>query len=476
MIQILSTLLGLFIFYKIFNNKGDLDSLLWVVIPMMLINGMVVIINTPLFMPISRWLIFSLIFTQAYYWKKNKANWKVFPLKYTIYILIFGSLIIGIGDPRLSLFDKIYAPFREMTETYIILFLGYSTISDKKDIYSLGKPLYFTMIIVGLYGLFNYIFKSNPYYEFIVNNFFKGGETDFKSKLRVLDTTDQRYRSVSTFDMTFNYGYISTLITIFFLYFTSLTNKKKICIIGIISGFIGTILCFSRTVFIAAMLSILIYVTFSFGIKKIFTGLYIFLILMWLSYSSLSIVQKNIDNVIDVFITGGERTSGSSVSMRKLQTLKAYKYFLQEPFRGNGYDYINKELGWGNRDNALLDSDMYGFESIIYVLLIEQGLIGLVTKLLLFISIFHFFIKHRNVYSKKIIGLGLSLITLFLFFSIGTGALGAWPITMLILGVVIKTVQLNLENNSDIYNSNKNLINKVYKGIHYKKHYLTVNK
>jgi hypothetical protein len=303
------------------------------------------------------------------------------------------------------------------------------------------KPLYYTLFIISIYGAFNFIAQTNPYYEFVIDNFFQGGETDLNTRLKVLDVSQDRYRSISTFSSTFNYGYVSTLFALLYFHWFSVFNKRKIIFIGFFLGLIGTVLCFSRTVLLACFFSILIYMLMSFKLSKMFYWLFMSIILFGIAYSTIPVVQNNVNNVLDIFITGGEQTSGSSIQMRQVQTLVAIHYFTQQPIRGNGYDYINNELGWGDRDNAILDSNMAGFESILYVWLIEQGLIGLVTKLLFFISIIIFFWKKRLTHIK-LSGIGLSIISLFLMFAIGTGALGAWPLTMLFTGVLIKTIQI----------------------------------
>ncbi|WP_241791037.1 O-antigen ligase family protein, partial [Sphingobacterium rhinopitheci] len=429
-------------------------SLLWVLIPMLLINGMIMIIDFPLKMPIGRWLIFTLLITHIYNFNRLKFNWGIFPLKSTIIFLVIGSLFIGVFDNRLSFFDKFYAPFRDMTDTYLILFLGYVTVSNEKDIIRLGKPVFYSMIFVGLYGLFNFVSNSNPYYEFVINNFFKGGESDFETRRKVLEGTAERYRATSTFDMSFNYGYISSLIVLYFVFLFSIIKQKKSLTIGIILGLIGVVLCFSRTVLLVCLFALFLYILLSFKAHRILLGIFTCSIILSIGYFSIPILQKSVDNVLDIFITGGESTGGSSVSMREAQTIGAFNYFLHSPIRGNGYDYITKELGWGDRDNAVLDSEMAGFESIIYVWLIEQGLIGILTKFSFFGVIIFYFLKNRNrQFNKKITGFGLALTAMFLLFSFSTGALGAWPITMLLLGVIIKTIQLN-NRKYEILNSN----------------------
>lgn len=451
MIQILALILGFYCFYKIYINRGNWLSLLWVLIPMILINGMVVVTNFPLQMPIARWLIFSLLFVHLIYWKRFKLNWRLFPLKKIMLIAIIVSFLIGILDSRLSLFDKLYVPIQDITNAYFIMFLGYLSVSNEKDIYKLAKPLYYVLIVIGVYGILNFVTKSNPYYEFIVNTFFQGGDTDTESRMRVLDVTETRYRATSTFDMTFNYGYVSTLLALFFLFLFSVSKKKiKYVRIAIVLGLVGTLLCFSRTVLVAGVFAIFLYLLMTYRKSKVVVGVFVFFVLTVLGYSSITVIQTSIDNVLDIFTTGGKNTNGSSVSMREAQTLGAYKYFLQKPVTGNGYGYINKELGWGDRDNAVLDDDMFGFESVLYVWLIEQGIIGTVSKIALIVSTLIFFIKKRKAVNKKIASLGIAMLVFFIVFSFATGTLGTWPFTMLYLGMLIKTIQLNERNKIEI--------------------------
>jgi hypothetical protein len=71
--------------------------------------------------------------------------------------------------------------------------------------------------------------------------------------------------------------------------------------------------------------------------------------------------------------------------------------------------------------------------------MIEQGLIGLVTKLFFFIMLLFFFLRKYAI-NKNLASFGLGVTIFFLLFSIGTGPLGAWPLTMILLGIVIKTI------------------------------------
>ena len=44
-----------------------------------------------------------------------------------------------------------------------------------------------------------------------------GSDAHLQSKLNILDSSQNRFRAVSTFSHTFNYGYASSLLALFFL-------------------------------------------------------------------------------------------------------------------------------------------------------------------------------------------------------------------------------------------------------------------
>jgi hypothetical protein len=328
--------------------------------------------------------------------------------------------------------------------TYVPILLGYFCIKHISDFNRLIKPLAITMILVGLYGLFNFVIKANPYYSWVINSFFTGGDSDLEGVMMVLEGETSRYRAVSTFDSPFNYGYVSSLFALFFSYCLSLKKYnrigKKLLYVSLTLSIIGVFICFSRTVLIALILSYLVYFFFSTFFTKV-KYVFITVILVGFTYGTIPAVEKATDNIVEVFTKGGKDLGGSSIEMRSIQFFGALKYFMQSPIRGNGYAYIQRELGWGDRDSGDLDENMWGFESIIYKLMIEEGIIGISGIVIFFFGIFRFLLRKKKV-DKQLSIIGMSITTLFLVFSIGTGTLGAWPFTMLLLGVIIKTIQL----------------------------------
>lgn len=447
MIKVIFFIIAIFFSYKILSSKEGYKKLGWTIIGLILMHGAILVTNVPINMPIHRWLIFSLLLNELYFHREFIGEFRSFPLKNTLIVLIFGSLSIAIFDDRLSLFYKFYTPFCEMTDSYFLIFLGYFAINSVNDIQKLVKSILIVLLFIASFGIINWVTKQNPYHELIVNTYSEAGTARYNSLISSLNADSDRYQATSTFDSTFNYGYVSSLLALLsFSVFNSENKKlKQLAILAILGGIAGTILCFSRTVLISTSAAFFVLILLSTTLyKKIMVAAIIALTVVTM-YHNVPSLKSSVDNSIDIFTTGGNKTKGSNIEMREIQLIGAYHYFLQSPIRGNGYGYIDNELGWGHRDNKVLDSEMFGFESITYQLMIEQGIIGLFTKSLLFISLIVFFLKKIKT-NKNLSGLGLAIVTLFLSFSIGTGPLGAWPMSMLLLGVIIKTIVVKGRN------------------------------
>jgi len=441
-IQIVFFLISIIFSFAIFyDNRGD-RKLQWMIIALLVLNGNILVIDLVLQVPITRWLIYSFLFSCFLSPKRLRTEFKEFPFRFVLIALFAGTLMVAIPDPRLSVFYKIYKPISELISTVLLLFLGYFVIHTKSDILRIAKPIFITTLVIALVGVYNWITQTNPYYELVINTYLDNRSVQYQSFLRNLIADSGRYRASSTFNHSFNYGYASCLLSLFsFSIYLIHKPLKKLALFATFAGLIGVVLCFSRTILLCAFISFTILFLFSTTQRK---KIYLFFGVIFIglsSYYGIPAVKESVDNTTDIFITGGSNTRGSSVGMRVIQFYGAYKYLMQSPIRGNGYDYINKELGWANPAGKRANKDMFGFESIIYVLMIEQGLIGLITKFIFFVLLCIYFFKKRKI-NKVIANLGFAIVILFLSFSMATGALGAWPITMLFTGLIIKTLEL----------------------------------
>jgi len=135
------------------------------------------------------------------------------------------------------------------------------------------------------------------------------------------------------------------------------------------------------------------------------------------------------------------QVKGSSLEGRLVQLLGAFHLFSNSPIVGNGYDYIGKGLGFYKQKISKQNRKMGGYESVVFKLLIERGLIGIVAYLAFYGSVFYYLIKNRK-YDITLTALGISLLSIYLFFSIATGELLSVPITLFFTGIIIRQIEI----------------------------------
>ena len=83
---------------------------------------------------------------------------------------------------------------------------------------------------------------------------------------------------------------------------------------------------------------------------------------------------------------------------------------------------------------------LLGIESVILAYLLERGIIGLILWVTSYTIIFLYLGRNRKK-RKALTGLGASILTLYIVFSIGTGELGSVYPTMLLLGMTMKMIE-----------------------------------
>ncbi|WP_312716620.1 O-antigen ligase family protein [Sphingobacterium multivorum] len=273
----------------------------------------------------------------------------------------------------------------------------------------------------------------------------KINSVDLEMARNRLEIVGDRYRALSVFQYSFTYGLVSSLFSLFFIYVFGFWPKyKQYGIIGFIAGGIGVVLSFSRTVFLSYCIGLLFFVLLAYDIGKILKYFVVCIITLSITYLISPTFEQNVNNAVGIF-SGGESVGGnsSSVEMREIQFLGAFRYFLQNPVFGNGFGYIDQELGWADKTRNEYDLEMQGFESLVYQLMIEQGIVGLILCCFLGVLILLFAFK-RLKYSE-IRGESSLLISLFLtffVFAVGTGPLGNWEITLLFIGLLTKLALL----------------------------------
>lgn len=113
----------------------------------------------------------------------------------------------------------------------------------------------------------------------------------------------------------------------------------------------------------------------AFGFLKNLINFKYIIILGIVGFTAVSLTGDFFSEVIESFVNP-EEAGGSSVEQRSLQFLVAYRYWVEAPIIGNGLDFTNYLVA---QDVGLL-----GAESIIFRLLIDRGVVGLVSFFFLY--------------------------------------------------------------------------------------------
>jgi hypothetical protein len=293
---------------------------------------------------------------------------------------------------------------------------------------------------MSVYGLYNFITASNPYDAYIAKAF--NSVSYFQN---YAETLNGRFRINSFVSHPIYYGYLSGIFCLIACYsFFFIPELFAISLFSIPLTFLNLILSNSRTPLIAFCLSAFVFIMFGLNARQKLATITL-MVFVGIGMLNTDFVQERIASVVDIFKSSGGNTVGSSADMRATQLNASYKEFLKHPIFGNGFNYINENLGWAEGpDKRILTDEFQGFESYIYQLLIEQGSVGILINLIFFLALLKYFCSLRFLLKEEA-ALGISLVMMFITFICGTGALNSWVVTMGTLGILLKYCELSLE-------------------------------
>ena len=369
------------------------------------------------------------------------SEWRDLPryfkrLRYTPYLWI-PLLIVSFS----ALLATLTSPYTEIKETlksellfkYFTLAYAFWAVKDEKSLKPILQVSLYCLIALTFFGVLNYITKSADFVNAVTE-----GRTSMYGDLALGDlySESSRFRVQSMFQYAFDYGYICAAILLLHLHgwYRHLESKTEF-IIALVCCSFGILICGCRIVWMSAILSIACYSMWVFQLSRNVMYGIVAMMLMILSYLTIPAVEERVNQVTDVFAENRE-TEGSSISLRMSQ----YGYVL---IHAEGHEWLGVGKGyWEHTYTKDWESirGLYGVESVILQNLLERGIIGLVLWAAFYTIIFLYFWRNRKK-RKKLTGLGVSILSLYLFFSIGTGELGSVYPTMLLLGFVIKAIE-----------------------------------
>ena len=345
-------------------------------------------------------------------------------------IVSFSALLAALTSPYTSIKETIEY---ELLFKYFAIAYAFWAVKNEKSLKPILQVSLYCLIVLTFFGVLNYIDK----YAIFVNAVTEGKTTRYGDvALGDVYTESDRFRVQSMFQYGFDYGYICAAILLLHLHgwYRHLESKRDF-IIAIVCCSIGILICGCRTVWVSAVLSIACYYMWAFQLNRNVMYGIIAMMLMVISYHTIPAVEEKVNQVTDIFVENGE-TSGSSIQLRMSQYMTVAIHIEGHEWLGQGKGYW-EHIYTEDRESV---RGLYGVESVILQTLLERGIIGLVLWAAFYTTIFLYFWRNRRK-RKKLTGLGVSVLSLYLAYSIGTGELGSVYPTMLLLGITMKMIE-----------------------------------
>lgn len=425
--------------FAIIYNTGWKRLLLYIG-GILLITSQIIILDSPRINS-HRLLFFSFLVSLLMHKREVIANWKIFPLKKVLIISIILMVLMGLNAAYLTVFYKIYKPVMLFLESFFMIFVGFLSLTTKEITFN--KSFRYILILLTSYGIITFFLHYNVVESVLASAF------DFTRNDYMLQNSE-RQRISSFWTHAIAYGFVCSLLFWFTFLASNVTMKWKVSICLLLIT--NLILTNSRTPLLAFIIGFIIFSIVYYNPQKIIVRSlfisFVFLILVM----TIPVIQERFLSVVDLFTTGGQKTSGSNLEMRNIQLAACYFLFQQAPVWGNGFDYIQEMMGYGTK-NWTYNGDLRGFESYGFILLIEQGIVGIIVNILFFLSLIVHFITKRKI-SGITAACGLAITVTFLFFAFGTGVLSTWNISMVLIGICVKKICIDERKKAKISNNN----------------------
>ena len=357
--------------------------------------------------------------------RQTKFLWK------SLLLIGFAAILAGLTSQYTEIKETIRS---ELLFKYFAIAYAFWAVKDEKSLKPVLQVSLYCLMALTFFGILNYIDKNAMF----VNALTEGKTSMVREGVALGDvyTENERFRVQSMFKSAFDYGFICAAILILHLHgWHRHLESKGAFIIALVCCSFGILMCGCRIVWAGAILSIVCYSMWVFHLSRNMMYGMIAVILMIMSYYTIPEVEDKVNKVTDVFVENSE-TDGSSIQMRMSQYAFVLIYTKGNEWLGLGKGY------WGHiyyEDQSSVEG-LLGIESVILAYLLERGIIGLLLWATFYTVIFRYFWKNRKK-SKALSGLGGSILTLYLLFSIGTGELGSVYPTMILLGFVIKAIE-----------------------------------
>lgn len=320
--------------------------------------------------------------------KKEKLRLNKFPLATAFWITLV-SFVISTLFAITPLSAGLVATLKYFISNFGIIFILYKCLNTKEDITLYVKTAFIIAIMITCLGVFEVVFKDNPWLDFVYLNSPQNEMTKGRMYYTPpfigngLQTRLGMVRAYSFMGIHIAFG----TVCVYLLYmFTAIkkyrlhkynTTLLNIVILLLLAGALASN---SKTPIVGILVLLFAFYHFKDIVHpKVILPLIIIFILIIVCVPS---ITMNFMSLFDKELA--QEAGGSSVAGRQVQFGIALKLFEMNPLLGNGIGSINAMRHIGNNDLIL------GAESSLMQILPERGLLGLAAYIVTYWSLFKY--------------------------------------------------------------------------------------
>lgn len=278
------------------------------------------------------------------------------------------------------------------------------------------------LIFLSIYGIYEGISFENPIMNWLDAH-----------KLISLNEFNENYvrfgfyRAQSLTEWCSTFGTTCAVGMVYFVNkFMEENNLKKVLNVVLVFSCVSAVfICGTRSVIACACIMLLSIVKYFKNVRWILISLITVLI-------GVTLFQDYLNEVVDAFVNY-EDAGGSSVEMRVYQFAATLSFLQSNPIFGNGLGFVNVAMD--------LNAALLGAESIIFIVLIDRGIWGIITVYLMWVLSIYKCYKTGYVF--------LAFLLLGLAFAKTASALTGISETF-VLPIIIMLIKDNMYKNSEL--------------------------
>lgn len=394
LIQILAIAIWLFVSVSaLFHFKKTI--LIWMMARLLLNAQIAVKYNSPgMSTVIAIDMTLILIYFFKYRTKKRKEGlrFEKFPLTAAFWITL-ASFLLSSMFAIVPLSSGLVATLKYFVSNFGIIFVFFKCLNTEEDIKLYVKTGFIVAIVISCLGLFESIFKDNPWLDFVY--LYSPHDEETRGRLWYippfvgggLQMRLGMVRAYSTFGIHIAFGAACVFLLFLFMsitryrFYPSVSNKKLYTVILLLLA--GALASNSKTPLVG--LVVLVFAFYGLGQifqPKIILPLVVVIVAVFVFFPNI------IANLMTLFNPEmADEAGGSTVEMRHSQFDVAFRLFNMSPLFGNGMGSLHVMRDFGN------NAEILGAESSMLTILPERGLIGVVAYVSLYLSLFKYGIK-----------------------------------------------------------------------------------